>query len=264
MCSMYCDKRKRCAGATEKQKLSSLIASLVGSSNRRDNLFSALGIDIQHDFSSHRMTKGGLDSRDFNVNTDSLYGLLGALILDGLRKADNQIKNLLKNGLNNYKIWNCPQLGNNTDEVLGFRMTNGWKLKVTARQQVQETFFDVNMFRIFQVVHEQVEALVCSYLASVIGNEVTDDSFSRDDSSDGDGNDSSDNSGGGDSTDLSHIPNLCLSLAAETFVPQLQNRNQSASIWLFLRACGYQSNHARDWAWRWQHTDLSQGSGLLD
>ncbi|WKD51561.1 PKD domain-containing protein [Microbulbifer spongiae] len=173
--SQYCDRRARLAGPEQKDKIGQLIDSLGGSGNTIIDFYAALGMDVDQEFKIHWLrTDPTPPADDYNINTDSFWGVMSGLILDDLRQADPNIKNILQSGPNNFGVFGCPNLGRSTDEVLDYKMLHYYKIRGEARQQVQETFFDVDISRTDQVVTDQVRAPLCNYLASNLDTSIPD------------------------------------------------------------------------------------------
>ncbi|WP_079254007.1 PKD domain-containing protein [Endozoicomonas arenosclerae] len=171
--SQYCDGRARLAGNEEKNKIGQLIASLGGSGNTIKDFYAALGMDADQEFKIHWLRTDPVPpSDDYNINTDSFWGVMSGLILDDLRQADPNVKNILQSGPNNFGVFGCPDLGNSTDEVLDYKMLHYYNIRGEARQQVQETFFDVDISRTDQVVTDQVRQPLCNYLEANLDTSI--------------------------------------------------------------------------------------------
>ncbi|TDF37327.1 hypothetical protein EYS14_14330 [Alteromonadaceae bacterium M269] len=208
---MYCDEEERIATGDQKERLRQLIASLGGTGNSRDDLFAALGIDIQHEFSLHRLSNEGPDGTDFNVNTDSLYGMLSALLLNDLQFNDSNVQNILESTPNSYNLTSCNTSGWSVKDLLDYKILHGWKIRGEARQAVHRQYFDVDVGRIHTTVHDAVAPQLCSYLGSNIDTDIL---TAQATGGDYDGLDDISNTSTNNAPESGPVNNLCASQGA--------------------------------------------------
>ncbi len=153
----YYGQRTSWLTAAERQRIANIIARLGGTGNRVEDLFKTTGIDITHEFSLHRLASES-PSPGWNAGSGDLFGLLYMLILDDIAKTDASVKATLQAapiGKGVFGIWGCPNLGSSVWDSLSYRMTQGFKVKGSARQAVERVFYDVDVSRSYQPIFEQ-------------------------------------------------------------------------------------------------------------
>ena len=131
-----------------------------------------MNIDTDHEFSLHKLTTEEPD-QNWNVSSGDIDELVYFLILYDLVETDPEVVEILRsvpigNGVEG--IWSCPDLGENTLDVVTYKITQGWKLKGSARQKLHETFFGVDVDRMNQPIFDRVAQPLYPYLKSKISS----------------------------------------------------------------------------------------------
>lgn len=170
----YFDQQTRLLTSTERQRIAALITQLGGSGNRVENLFAVLGINMNNEFSLHKLASETPDP-NWNAGSGNIHGLVMTLILNDLAQSDPNVRRILQStpkGQGVEGIWACPDLGRTVWDVLVYRMTQGWKIKGAARQAVHEVFYPLDATRSFQPSFDRVATPLYQYLRTKISTTV--------------------------------------------------------------------------------------------
>ncbi len=149
------------------QALESLLLSLGAASASRDDIYHLLGLDPANDFSLHTFA-GGEPDPNWNVSTDSLYGLVDLLVLAELMIDDPQVRAILASQPDQANGFSTGCF-ENLEDALRYKMYQGWTLRGEARQAAREVAFDVDLLRSHQGIFDQATQPLCAYLADNVG-----------------------------------------------------------------------------------------------
>jgi hypothetical protein len=163
--------------AMERQQIAQLITRLGGTGDQVDNLLAVLGINTAHEFSLHKLATEPADANeDWNAGSGGLHGLLYALVLNDLAQSDANVRNILAstpkgNGVEG--IWECPNLGQTVWDVLQYKLTQAWKIRGAALQDVHRVFFPIDNTRVLQPIFYHSANPLYQYLRTKISTSVT-------------------------------------------------------------------------------------------
>ena len=168
----YFDQRTNLLKNVERQQIEDLIIHLGGQGDTVDDLFAVLGIDADNEFSLHKLATEAPD-QNWNVSSGDLDELVYFLVLHDLVESDPEVSQILASvpiGQGVEGIWTCPDLGDNTLDVVKYKYTQGWKLKGAARQELHETFFGLDVDRMNQPIFDRVADPLYAYLRTKISS----------------------------------------------------------------------------------------------
>ena len=134
------------------------------------DLFPALGIDPDHDFSVHRLVGEVPDPR-WSAAGEGVFGLIDLLVVDELIEADPEILALLEATPDDPTPYSSGCF-EDLAELQRYKKYQGWTLRTESRRLAREARYDVNTNRVRQAVLNPIGLQLCEHLAATIEERV--------------------------------------------------------------------------------------------
>jgi hypothetical protein len=134
----------------------------LGVSANRDALYRHLGVDPAQAFSLHRLASEAPDA-NWNVSTDTLFGLVNLLVLHDFMRDDAELLALLEDQPDRATAFNAGCFESAADAVR-HKVYVGFTLHGAARQAARAAGMDVNLYRATQGALDPVRSALCPFL----------------------------------------------------------------------------------------------------
>lgn len=170
----YFDRQTRLLTSSERQRIATLVTQAGGSGDRMESLFAVLGINVNNEFSLHKLANEA-PNPSWNAGSGDLTGLVLTLMLYDLAQSDANVRQILQStpkGQGVEGIWACPNLGRTVWDVLVYRITQGWKIKGASRQAVHEVFYPLDASRSYQPTFDRAATALYQYLRTKIDSAI--------------------------------------------------------------------------------------------
>ena len=133
-----------------------------------DNLLLALGLDTNEAFSLATLFELEEHNNDWSMGRGNLHDMLMLQILDGLRRDNPVVEQILKDRIVQEAVFECPDTAKNINELVEFKMLHLFYLQGSARFEVNKYFYPLANEDIYDRVFIPIAHNMLTYLRSNI------------------------------------------------------------------------------------------------
>lgn len=133
-----------------------------------NGIFGVMGVNVFEAFSLGTLAEEEKPDPSWSLGDGDLYEQVYLQVLEDLSRSDPKVREILESTSAELPIFNCPDIANNIQELVDYKMLHLYQLKGHARFEVNKHYYPLEVERIFDVVLAPVVKELTAHLAAKI------------------------------------------------------------------------------------------------
>ncbi len=129
-----------------------------------NRLLFELGLDVNESFSLATLSEEEEPNVNWSLGDGDLYEQIYLQVLHDLSESDPEIRKILTNTPSPNPIFNCPDIVQNIQQLIDYKMLHLYYLKGKQKYEVNKVYYPLEVERVFELVMEPVSEPLINYL----------------------------------------------------------------------------------------------------